>query len=53
MGDDDGKVSKADFVWAMVKLGKLDRETYRKLRELGWSTVEEQADRASKSECPN
>lgn len=33
-----------DLVWWLVKLGRDDRETYRKLREIAWRLASENAD---------
>jgi hypothetical protein len=47
-GRDDKPVSKAEFVGLMAVLGQKDRETYRKLRELGWNAAI-----PLESDCPN
>jgi hypothetical protein len=30
------RVSKAEFVWLMISLARVDRERYRELRDFGW-----------------
>ena len=46
--DDEGPVTKGEFMALLALLGKHDRVAYRALRELGWREA-----RSSKSECPN
>jgi DNA polymerase IIIc chi subunit len=50
---DDGKVTKAEFVWAMVKLAETNREKYRELREKGWDLAAASGSAPTKSESPN
>lgn len=52
-GDEDEKVSKAEFVWLMVQLAEADREKYREIRAQGWALVEQFGHLAQKSEFPN
>lgn len=52
-GDEDDKVSKAEFVWLMVRLAETDREKYRELRAMGWDFVEQNGPVPQKSELPN
>jgi hypothetical protein len=51
--DDDDPVTKTDFVWAMVQLGLLDRNAYRKLREAAWKAAAEEGSVLGKSELAN
>ncbi len=54
MANDDGRrVTKADFVWAMVRLAQVDREAYRVLRERGWTHATLHQFLDGKSELPN
>jgi hypothetical protein len=52
-GRDDGgrPISKADFVWLMVELGRVNRAAFRDVRAQGWQAVARSA--ARKSDNPN
>ncbi len=47
------KTTKAEFVWAMVKLAAVDREAFRKLRAHAWSIAQQAGSSVGKSEFPN
>jgi len=40
----EGGAVEVDLVWWLVKLGRDDRETYRKLREIAWRLASENVD---------
>lgn len=43
-GNTEGDAVDVELVWWLVKLGRDDRETYRKLREIAWRLASENVD---------
>jgi hypothetical protein len=43
-----GDEAELELVWWLVTLGREDRETYRKLRDLAWRLVEGNVDSSVK-----
>lgn len=51
--DEDGPASKAEFVWLMLELARLNRDLYREHRADGWLRVAAVKILLGKSEFPN
>jgi hypothetical protein len=49
----DDRASKAEFVWLMLEVARLDRETYRRIRADGWEKAAISKFFDGKSEMPN